>query len=150
MVGAALLIVAFVPLLLALSIGGRDRPWGSPEVLGLFVVSAAGLAGFVLAELRAPNPILSMSLFQNRTFTSANIAAFLISFAFMGMVTFLPLYMQLGQGVAATVSGLTLLPLMVGLIGSATVCGLLAARTGRYKPIIVAGGVAVVGAAWLV
>ena len=47
--------------------------------------------------------------------------------------------MQLGQGVQATTSGLSTLPLMIGLIVAATVSGRLVTRTGRYKPFMLAG-----------
>ena len=147
--GAGLLIVAVVPLLLALTFGGRDKPWGSPEVIGLFALSAGGLAAFVYAELKAVNPILSMQLFRIKTFVTANAAAFVTSMAFMGMVVFLPLYMQLGQGVSATVSGWTMLPLMAGLIGAATASGLYASKTGRYKLPLIAGGALIMVAAVL-
>jgi len=54
-------------------------------------------------------------------------------------VAFLPLFMQLGQGVQATTSGLSTLPLMLGLIGAATISGRLVTRTGRYKPFMLFG-----------
>ncbi len=147
--GAALLLVTFVPLLLALSWGGHDFGWTSPRIVTLLAVSAAGLAGFLLAEARVSNPILSLGLFRNRTFSTANLAGFLSFMAFMGLVAFLPLYMQLGQGVPATVSGLTLLPLTMGIIASATLSGLLVTRLGNYVWIMVGGAAATVAGAVL-
>jgi EmrB/QacA subfamily drug resistance transporter len=138
--GALLIVVTFVPLLLALSWGGRDYGWGSPQIVGLFVLSALGLAAFVWTESVVTNPIVSLSLFGNRVFSTANAASFVTSMAFMGSITYLPLYMQLGQGVAATTSGLSMLPLMVGMIVSSTVCGQIITRTGRYKPVLLIGG----------
>jgi EmrB/QacA subfamily drug resistance transporter len=138
-IGAILIVATFVPLLLALSWAGRDYPWTSPLILGLFAGSALGLAAFLIAETFVENPILSLALFKNKVFASCNAARFITNMAFMGLVTFLPLYMQLGQGVAATVSGLTLLPLMIGLIGSAALSGILVTKTGRYKPFILGG-----------
>jgi len=143
-IGAVLIVATFVPLLLALSWGGRDYPWTSPLILGLFAGSAVGLAAFLLAETLVENPILSLALFKNKVFATTNAAGFVTNMAFMGLVTFLPLYMQLGQGVPATVSGLTLLPLMMGLIGSAAISGLLVTKTGRYKPFLVGGTVMMV------
>lgn len=139
--GAILLVVTFVPLLLALGWGGRDYAWTSPQILGLLAMSAAGLAGFLWAESVVSHPILSLSLFRNRVFTTANTASFVSSMAFMGSATFLPLFMQLGQGVAATTSGLSMLPMMLGMIISSTLCGQLINRTGQYKPFMIAGAV---------
>jgi MFS family permease len=110
----------------------------------LFAGSALGLAAFLVAETLVPNPILSLALFKNKVFATTNAAGFITNMAFMGLVTFLPLYMQLGQGVPATVSGLTLLPLMMGLIGSAAISGILVTKTGRYKPFLLGGTVMMV------
>jgi len=136
--GAALLLATFIPFLLALSFGS-ELGWASGRILSLFGVSAASLAGFLAVEARVENPILSLALWRNRTFATANLAGSLMFMAFMGLVAFLPLYMQLGQGVAATVSGLTMLPLTFGLIVSATLSGLVVHRIGRYRAIIVGG-----------
>jgi EmrB/QacA subfamily drug resistance transporter len=137
--GAGLLIAAFVPLLLALSLGGQSFAWSSPKSLGLFAGAAVALAAFLYVENRVRNPILPPHLFQNRTFTSANTAGFLISMAFMGVVMFLPLYLQLGLGVDATTSGLAMLPVMGGLIVGSTISGKLVTQTGRYKPYMLVG-----------
>jgi EmrB/QacA subfamily drug resistance transporter len=138
-VGAALIIATAVPFLLALTFGGHTYPWTSPVVLGLFAGSAVGLVAYVVCERFASDPILPLDLFRNRVFTTANLAGFLISMSFMSTVAFLPLFMQLGQGVPATTSGLATLPLMGGLMISSIVSGRMVTRTGRYKPFMIAG-----------
>lgn len=138
-IGAGLLIATFTPLLLALTFGGHNYRWTSPVVLGFFAASAVGLGLYILAEGRAKDPILPLKLFGNRVFTTANLAGFLLSMAFMGALTFLPFFMQIGQGVRATTSGLSTLPLMGGLMLSAIVSGRLVTRTGKYKPLMLAG-----------
>jgi hypothetical protein len=55
---------------------------------------------------------------------------------------FLPLFMQVVQGISATNSGLALLPLMIGMIFGSGASGSLVTRSGRYKPILVIGGCA--------
>jgi MFS family permease len=60
--------------------------------------------------------------------------------AFFGTLTFLPLYLQLGLGVPATKSGFVMLPMMVGLLTAATLSGRIVSKTGRYKPMMIAGG----------
>ncbi len=144
--GAALILAAFVPLLLALSWGGHDYAWDSPMILGLFAGSAVALVLFLIVEAIFPEPILPLVLFKTPVFTFANTAAFIINMAFMGVVVFVPLYLQLGLGVPATNSGLAMLPLLVGLIGSAILSGRLMTKTGRYKPIMI-GGAAIIALA---
>jgi len=138
-VGAALIIATVVPLLLALTFGGQRYPWTSPIELGLFAASAAGLGLYIFAERFASDPILPLDLFKDRTFTSANLAGFLLSMSFMSAVAFLPLFMQLGQGVKATTSGLSTLPLMAGIMASSIGAGQLVSRIGKYKPFMYAG-----------
>jgi MFS family permease len=94
---------------------------------------------FVIVEKRVKDPIIHMELFGNKVFAWANTAGFFSSMSFLSVVAFLPLFMQLGQGVQATTSGLSTLPLMLGLIGAATVSGRLVTRTGRYKPFMLFG-----------
>lgn len=147
--GAVLLVAAFVPLLLALSLGGHDFAWSSPQSVGLFAFAAVALALFLWAESKVSNPILPLRLFANRVFAAANGAGFLLSMAFLGVVTFLPLYMQLGLGVNATTSGLAILPMMGGLIVSSTLAGQLVTRTGRYKPMLIGGAVLLMASFWL-
>jgi len=136
--GAILLLGAFIPFLLALTLGGSDG-WASTLVLSLFAGAGVSLIAFLLVEARVENPILSLSLFRNRTFASANLASVLIFMAFMGVVSFLPLLMQLALGLSATTSGLSLMPLTLGLIASATLSGLLVHRFGKYRFLMLGG-----------
>ena len=138
--GAALIVAAGVSLLLALTLGGQKYPWDSPQVLGLFAIFAAATALLIVVERRVPEPMLHLELFRNKVFAWANIAGFFSSMSFLSVLAFLPLLMQLGQGVKATSSGLTTLPLMAGLIVAATVSGRIVSKTGRYKILMLAGG----------
>ena len=137
--GAILIVAACVPLLLALTFGGQKYPWGSPIVIGLFSTFVICTVLFVFVERRVKDPIIHMELFSNKVFAWANAAGFFSSMSFLSVVAFLPLFMQLGQGVQATTSGLSTLPLMIGLILAATVAGRLVTRTGRYKPFMLIG-----------
>jgi len=63
--------------------------------------------------------------------------------SFMSNVAFLPLFMQLGQGVKATTSGLSTLPLMAGLFGSSILSGQLVSKDRPSTRRCMAGGVVV-------
>ena len=139
LIGAALIIATFVPFLLALTFGGNKYAWDSPMVIGLFAGSAVGLIAYVFAERFASDPVLPLDLFKNRVFCTANLAGFLVSMSFMSTVAFLPLFMQIGQGVQATTSGMATLPLMAGLMASAIMSGRLVTRWGKYKALMIAG-----------
>jgi EmrB/QacA subfamily drug resistance transporter len=137
--GAALIVAACVPLLLALTLGGQTYPWGSPQVLGLFAMFVVCTALFIFVEQRVADPILHLELFKNRVFTFANIAGFFSSMSFLSVVAFLPLFMQLGQGINATDSGLAMMPLTVSLVFGAALSGRMVSKYGRYKPYLLGG-----------
>ena len=136
--GAFLIILASVPLLLALT-WGNQYGWTSARVVGLFTLFVVSTVAFIFVEQRVEDPIIHMELFKNRVFTWANIAGFFSSMSFLSALSFLPLFMQMGQGVAATTSGLSTLPLMIGLILASTLAGRLVTRLGKYKPFMIAG-----------
>jgi hypothetical protein len=96
---------------------------------------------FLRVEARAAEPILPLHLFGIPTFRTATMGSFVMSMAFLGVVMFMPLYMQVVQGVSATQSGVALLPLMGALIFSSILSGRIVARTGKYKVLMIAGGV---------
>jgi MFS family permease len=62
-----------------------------------------------------------------------------VSVGFFGAAVFLPQWFQFVQGATPTYSGLYTLALLAGLIISSVGSGILVSRTGKYKPIIMAG-----------
>jgi EmrB/QacA subfamily drug resistance transporter len=152
--GALALAVFTVPLLLAMSLGRGGHaaadaggyPWGSPQILGMFALAAAGLAAFVLVERRAEQPILDLGLFRNRVFAVGNVAAFVNGAVFLGAIVFLPLFMVNVVGMSATRSGLTIMPLTMGIVAGNVLSGQLVSRLGRYKPLLLVAGVVLIAA----
>jgi EmrB/QacA subfamily drug resistance transporter len=126
-------------LTLATSWGGTTYPWGSATIVGLFAGSAVALGIFVWVESRTAAPILPTRLFGSPVFTVCCVLSFVVGFAMLGALTFLPTYMQFVDGVSATTSGLRTLPMVVGMLTTSMGSGVLVGRTGRYKIFPVAG-----------
>lgn len=126
-------------LTLATSWGGTTYPWGSPTIIGLFVGSAVALGVFAWVESRSAAPILPLRLFASPVFTVCCVLSFVVGFAMLGALTFLPTYMQFVNGVSATTSGLRTLPMVVGMLTTSMSSGVLVGRTGRYKFFPIAG-----------
>ena len=78
---------------------------------------------FPFVEARAPEPILPLALFRNRTFVVTSAVGFIVGLALFGSVTYLPLYQQIVKGHSPTASGLQLTPLMGGLLVTSIVSG---------------------------
>ena len=125
-------------LVLLTSLGGTTYAWGSFPIIVLGVLAAVFVAGFVLVERRAAEPVLPLHLFGNRVFSSASVVGFVVGFAMFGALAYLPQYMQVVRGVSPTLSGLRLLPMMLGLLLTSIGTGQLVSRWGRYKifPIV--------------
>jgi hypothetical protein len=93
----------------------------------------------VWVENRAAEPILPIRLFRSPVFTVCCVLSFIVGFAMLGALTFLPTFMQFVDGVSATVSGLRTLPMVAGLLLTSMGSGVLVSRTGRYKIFPVVG-----------
>src|SRR5436190_12354993 len=142
--GGVIFTIATAALLIGLTYKGLADPsthqqynWTDWQVGGLILVGLVGYLAFTWAEWRAKEPIVPLDLFRIRTYASSMIATFFAAFAFFGAIIFLPRWFQIVQSFTPTNSGLALLPLVVGLIASSIGSGLLVARTGRYKWLLV-------------
>lgn len=137
--GAVTLVAGVVPLLLALSWGGTEYPWGSMQIIGLFVVAVVMLGVFVLVEARAAEPIIPLNLFSNGVVSASVLALMFMAIGMFGTVLFIPLFIQGVIGTNATQSGTVMMPMMIVMILASIVSGQVISRTGRYKSIGVFG-----------
>jgi EmrB/QacA subfamily drug resistance transporter len=137
---AFFLIAGLVPLVLALQLDKTSYPWAGATTLTLLGIALVMLVLFVVFSLRSSNPVLDLRLFENRVFTTANLASFLLGAGFLSLIIFLPLFLQNVIGVRATASGLAVLPLSLGVVFGAIISGQLVSRIGRYREIMLVGG----------
>ncbi|MEU7660181.1 MDR family MFS transporter [Streptomyces lincolnensis] len=126
-------------LVLVASLGGTTWAWGSPRTIGLAVLGVVLAVAFVAVERRAAEPVLPLKLFRIRTFTLSAVISFIVGFAMFGAMTYLPTFLQVVQGVSPTMSGVHMLPMVLGLLLSSTLSGQIVSRTGRWKVFPVAG-----------
>jgi EmrB/QacA subfamily drug resistance transporter len=131
--GAALMASSVVSLLLVLTWGGQRYEWGSPTILGLGAAAVVLGAVFLIWETKAQEPILPLRLFKSPVIAVSSVVLFIGFLSFFSVLVYLPLFMQVVQGADATDSGLLLVPMMAGVIGSTFVSGRLITKTGRYK-----------------
>jgi MFS family permease len=138
--GAGVLAVAATALVLVTTWGGVQYGWGSSAILGLIGVAVVGVATFIWVERRAAEPVLPLHVFRNRNFSLASAMSFLLGLIMFGAMVFLPLYQQTVQHASPTVSGLLMIPMMLGATTTSLVAGQITARTGRYKALPIIGG----------
>lgn len=137
--GAAALTASLVPLLIGFTWAGQQYAWTSPEVLGAFGVAVVMAVVFCLIELRAPEPILPLDLFKDRTFAVSTLVVFATGFGMFGTILYIPLFIQGVIGTSATQSGQVLFPMMASLIVSSIVGGQIISRTGHYRVLAIGG-----------
>jgi EmrB/QacA subfamily drug resistance transporter len=137
------LVLTVVPLMLALTWGGTEYAWGSPQIIGMFAFAAIALAAFLRIESRAKEPIIPLSLFKNRIVAVSQLVIFLTGIGMFGGIIFIPLFFQGILGASATQSGNFLIPMMIGVISGSIVSGQMLARAGGHYRILGILGTAV-------
>jgi EmrB/QacA subfamily drug resistance transporter len=136
--GSLLLAGCATCIVLLTSWGGTEYGWASPVIIGLGVLAVALAVAWWLSARRAAEPVLPLRLFQNRVFTVCSAIGFAAGFAMFGALAFLPLFLQVVRGASATISGVYLLPMVLGMLVTSVGSGQLISRFGRYKifPIV--------------
>lgn len=105
----------------------------------LFAFAAVMTLVFIWVEGRAKEPIIPLSFFKNRTYSSVMVAALLFGAAFLGAILYLTQFNQQVFGANATDAGLMLLPMIGGMMVTSIGIGQIVSRTGKYKRFIIAG-----------
>src|SRR5450755_960894 len=136
--GALLLAGSATAIVLLTSWGGTTFGWDSGVIIGLGVLAILLAVAWWISAGRAAEPVLPRRLFRNPVFRVSSAVGFAAGFALFGAIAFLPLYLQVVRGVTPTISGVYLLPMVVGLLITSVTSGQLISRLGRYRiyPII--------------
>ncbi len=103
-VGALLSIATMVTLVYAI-IEAPDNGWGSGTTIVSFVLAAVFLASFIVWERRVAEPMLDLSLFSDRRFSTASGGIMLIFFAMFGTFFLMTQYFQLVLGYGTLEAG---------------------------------------------
>jgi EmrB/QacA subfamily drug resistance transporter len=139
--GGTFMAAGVASILIWVSLAGKNFDWMSWQTAAMVLGGIALLFAAVLVERRAPEPLIPLDLFENRTVVMAVIASVAVGVAMFGTTLFLTQYMQLARGYSPTASGLLTIPMVIGLFGSSTLSGRRISQTGRYKRFMLAGTV---------
>src|SRR5581483_10889734 len=112
--------------------------WDNTAVIGSLIAAAIFLPGFVLIESRVKSPMLDLSIFKNRLFSAASLAAFTNGLARFALMFVFVFYLQGVQGNSPILAGVKLAPLAVGMLISSPLAGVWADRRGS-RGMAVAG-----------
>ncbi|KAI0007192.1 major facilitator superfamily domain-containing protein [Xylariaceae sp. FL0662B] len=140
-IGNVLLIASTVSVLIALTWAGAIHPWSSPLVIIPLVLGIIGLAAFGWFEgsKLAPEPVMPLRLFSNRTSAAIYANTFLISMLNYWVFFFLPIYFQSVKLLTPTQSGVQILPITLIAIPGAAIGAIVLSRWGKFKLLHIAG-----------
>lgn len=133
------MVVATVLLMLGLTLGGAGSPWWSPTVSGSLAAALGLAAVLVLHLLRTDEPLIPLEVLRNPVVLWATTSVFFAMAAFIGLVVYIPLYLELVHGLSASASGLALVGYMIGTVAGANFAARRMAHMAHYRRLPVAG-----------
>ncbi len=143
--GATLIVGGVSLLLVWVSLAGNQFGWLSATSGALVAAGLVVLAAAIYVEINvAPEPVIPMRLFRDRTTSLATAASVLIGVAMFGSTVYLSQYFQLARGMSPTHAGLMSIAMVGGLLVSSITTGRIISETGRWKKFLVSGMVLVI------
>jgi DHA2 family multidrug resistance protein len=130
----ALMTAGIAALQYVLERGQREDWFDSSTIALLTVVGVVGIVWFIARQLRAPTPLVELSVFRFRSFAAGNFVGFVTGFGLYGLNLVIPLFYQGVLGYTAWDTGLMLLP---GAIATAVSLFLAGRIANRVDPRVV-------------
>ena len=142
--GAALTAVGLAGVTYALT-EGPGSGWTSPAVLIMGLLGVASLIAFLVVEMRVAHPLVPLSMFESRTFSTANALTFVVYGALGAAFFLLPIQLQVVAGYSPIQAGSALIPMSIVLLLLSKSAGRLSARIGPRLPMGIGPIVAALG-----
>lgn len=111
--GALAFSIGMIALLYALQVGGETNQWLTPMVLTLFAIFILFTALFIYIESKVVEPMIPLQLFRNPVISIVNGISFLTSAVLIGIMVYIPMWVQGVLGEGATQSGIILMPMSI-------------------------------------
>jgi len=116
-------------------IEGETNGFTTSWVLALFAVAFAAAVVFVLAELRSRSPMLELSFFRLRPFTSALVVSFAVYFGIFSIFFFTALYLAEVVGYSGYRTAAEFAPMAAALVIGSQLAGRWVSRAGARLPM---------------
>ena len=140
----AVTVTGSLSLLVYAIVNAVNVGWGSSETLLLIAGAVVLLIAFRLIESRQRQPLMQFSIFRLRTLRGADIVGLLPGMSLFSMFFFISLYLQDVLRYSPIKTGISYLPLAVGIIISAGLASQPVTRIG-FRPTLIAGLLLVAG-----
>jgi EmrB/QacA subfamily drug resistance transporter len=119
--------------------------WTSPTTLSLIAGGLILLAGFVMTQLRAADPLVDVRLLTKRQFAGNSLVLFCAQFSTVGQSAYSAIYLQRVLHLSPMQAGLSMLLFLGPLMIAAPLSGRLYDRFGIRLPAVLGLGMATVG-----
>jgi EmrB/QacA subfamily drug resistance transporter len=119
--------------------------WSDAKTWISIVAGVAILVYFVFDQLRVPNPLLRLRIFENRAFAVDCAVLFFLMIAFVPLFFFASEYAQISLGESASQTGLYLLIFFAGFATATQWGGKMLDRIGARRPVVLGCAVGAVG-----
>ena len=129
--GLILFVMTIVPLLLALEEFRKFDPSVLPYALGMLIFSGACCTVLLRHQVRAPVPLLPISLLRQEAIWRTNLLACCAGATIVSLITFLPIYLEVVRATSPSDTGLRMLPLTAFIAVGAMGTGQVITRTGH-------------------
>jgi len=153
--GLGLILILIAITYGLLPYGSSQLGWSNPFVIGSIIAGLGLICSFLYIETKVRHPMFKLELFKIRMFTAGNLASFLRSIAYGGLMIMLIILLQgiclplHGYSYAETPfwAGIYTIPLMVGFVTMGPISGWLSDRYGsRFLATL---GMIIVGTVFL-
>lgn len=135
--GSFTVTASIVSILLALNKGG-DWGWTAPSTLLLFAIGLVTLVAFLIIERRVEEPVLDLSLFQNRLFAVMSALGFIFGVGMFGAIVYIPWFIQGVVGVDPNTAGNVMTPMLMSMVVFSAASGFLTLRL-NYRTQVTLG-----------
>jgi MFS family permease len=137
--GSVLLTVSMTLLILGVLEGGQAWAWGSLTSVLVFGVGAVLLAGFVVVQRRAAEPVLPLWVLSRRLLLTTSLISLGVGAILIGLTSFVPTYLVNSIGSSPLVAGLAVAALTLGWPIAATLSGRLLYLRFGFRPTVLVG-----------
>ncbi|TFY54573.1 hypothetical protein EVJ58_g8782 [Rhodofomes roseus] len=133
--GTLLIIAATTACVIGLTWSGIQYSWGSAAVLVPLILGLAGIVGFMTFESIVPDyPLVPRTLISTVTGVSGYMQTFVMPILMIGIIYYIPVYLQACKGASAIRSGVDVLSFSLVLAPVGLSGGAFTNSTGRYRP----------------
>lgn len=100
------------------------------SIIILFIIAVCSFVGFIFREKRAKNPLIDLTIFNNKSFSVGLTCAVLIFSSNLFMNTLLPFYLQDTLKLSSLMSGFILMCVPIAMVIVAPISGALSDKIG--------------------